>query len=93
MYLLFRDTLPKGKGLIVVFDNYEYETAKSFEQKRRKGEAPSLSVDVKLDTAIPTDRKNNLSHRNSEGKKSHWDTNFRLYFAWDTSKFLLGQGF
>ena len=34
-----------------------------------------------------------MSHRNSEGRNFHWDTNFRPFFAWNTSKFRLGQEF
>ena len=34
-----------------------------------------------------------LSHRNSEGQNFHWDIHFRQIFAWDTSKFRLGQEF
>ena len=57
LYSLFRDSLPIGQGVIVVFDNYERETTKAPEQKRRKGNVPSPAVIVNMNTAIPADRK------------------------------------
>ena len=68
LYSLFHASLPKGQGVIVVFDNYENETTKAPEQKRRKGDAPSASVIVKMDTAIPTDRKKFLTCKQNKQK-------------------------
>ena len=67
LYLLFHAS-ERGEGVIVVFDNYEKETTKAPEQKRRKGDAPSVSVIVKMDTAIPTDRKKFLTCKQNKQK-------------------------
>ena len=61
LYKLFFASIKKereaGSGITVIFDNYNVESTKAPEQKRRKRGNLISKVDVKLNTLIPTDRE------------------------------------